>query len=130
MKDKLRQILMQIDLFKPDFKEYVQDECIDLENRWELFLMGGHLFADEEVYIEHFKCLDRETIMFDEKPFYPQRTQRIYTKDIVTTIAEVKEEEDYDRISKSVSDSIRNLNIDDLKEEILQKFLWSFGYDW
>ena len=121
---------MQIDLFKSDFKEYVQDKSIDLENRWELFLMGGHLFADEEVYIKRFKCLARETIMFDEKPFYPQRTQRIYTQDVVKTITEIKEEEDYDSMCQTVVNSIKKLNIDDLKEEILQKFLWSFGYDW
>lgn len=130
MKDRLRQILMNIDLFKFDFKEYCQDRCVDLENRWELFLMGGHLFAEEKTYIVHFKCLNDEVITCDAPPFYPDRGRTMYCREIVDDLIEFKEENDYSHVSKSAKKCIENLNIDDLKEEILEKFLWSFGYDW
>lgn len=130
MKDKMRQILMQIDLFKSDFKEYVQDKSIDLENRWELFLMGGHLFAEEETYIQHFKCLNDDVICFDSPPFYPDRGRTIFCRDVVDTLIEFKEENNYERVSLSCKECVENLNLDELKEEILEKFLWSFNFDW
>lgn len=59
--------------------------------------------------------------MYDSDYFHADRYQTVYTTSIIEHIEEYQEDGD-SQYSK--------INIDEVKEEILDKFLWSFKYDW
>ena len=120
MKDKVHQVLMIIDDLKISTKEYCQDKEIPLENRWEIFSMCGHLVGNQKNYIEDFDSLPEEFIMYGGDFYDPEKYQNITVKDIITYIEEYINDENH----------IHTIDLDEFKEDVLDKFIWSFVYDW
>lgn len=119
MLDKAKDFLKEVDKLKESFKEFCQNKSIDIEDRWEVFEQIGAFFGEDEWFVVHFKSLPKEFIMYDGNYMHADRYQTINTTSIVEHIEEYEGDSKYS-----------NININDVKEEILDKFLWSFVYDW
>lgn len=112
IKEKVEEFLdLQNDL-RIELKEYVKDKSISLDERWELFITCE--LGDREPYCESFES-------FDYDNFYAtyefSRDEEITSEDIIY------------RLSKD-SEQYLYTTLDDVKEEILDKFLYSFKFDW
>lgn len=132
MKDAIRQYIAAGDELAAQIKDYCQDTSIDLENRWEIFRMSGKILSSRfhSGRLLHLDCLYNELIMIEEPPFYVQRGQTLEAPHIVDTLRESQKEENFYGMSINSIECIKNLNFDVLKEEILNKFIWSYEYDW
>lgn len=112
IKEKVEEFLdLQNDL-RIELKEYVKDKSISLDERWELFITCE--LGDREPYCESFES-------FDYDNFYAtyefSRDEEITSEDIIY------------RLNKD-SEQYLYTTLDDVKEEILDKFLYSFKFDW
>lgn len=109
IKEKVEEFLdLQNDL-RIELKEYVKDKSISLDERWELFITCE--LGDREPYCESFES-------FDYDNFYATyEYEEITSEDIIY------------RLSKD-SEQYLYTTLDDVKEEILDKFLYSFKFDW
>ena len=119
MLDKAKIFLKEIDKLKESFKEFCQNKSIDIEDRWEVFEQIGAFFGVDEWSIVDFKSLPEEFIMYDGD-MHTERYQTVNTVNIIQYIEECSED----------NSEFSGINIDEVKEEILDKFLWSFVYDW
>ena len=119
MLDKAKIFLKEIDKLKESFKEFCQNKSIDIEDRWEVFEQIGAFFGVDEWSIVDFKSLPEEFIMY-ARDMQTERYQTVNTVNIIQYIEECSED----------NSEFSGINIDEVKEEILDKFLWSFVYDW
>lgn len=107
MLNEIKQYKAQQDLFEQKLRNYLKDESISLDERWEVFetIPKFILFSEECL---RFNGLDK--IFYSYWDSY-NKNEIIYVKDIV------EEEKQY-------------LNLLELKTEILQKGYASFIYNW
>ncbi|HRA10071.1 MAG TPA: hypothetical protein PKX31_00285 [Chitinophagaceae bacterium] len=117
MKETIEAILKTLAGLGDTVKSYCQDKNIPLKLRWEIFEMCGHLVGVNKVYVEKFKSLPKNFISYDGD-YSVSRYETVKLINVINSI-ELDNGETYPKI-----------NIDQLKEEILDKFIWSFTYDW
>jgi hypothetical protein len=109
---------------KQRFVEYIKDVSIPLESRWEAFLEAPMDWKEQQSYVVNFqierKLKSREISWYDD--FYIEKNETVVMENIIERI-----EEDLD----SFSENGWNLElIQEFKEEILQKNIGSFDWDW
>ncbi len=109
---------------KQRFVEYIKDVSIPLESRWEAFLEAPMDWKYQQSYVIHFqverKLKGREISWYDD--FYIEKKETVVMENIIERL-----EEDLD----SFSENGWTLElIQEFKEEILQKNIGSFDWDW
>jgi hypothetical protein len=103
-----------------EVKSVCQDKSISLAERWELFTCSG--FGENETYVQDFDTLLE---IFDANRFswydifYKDRYAEVHMQDIVENLEE-----------GAYGYKVSRVQINKLKEEILEKFLRSFTNDW
>jgi len=102
-------------ILQDEIKEYVQDKSLPLSDRWEIFCLAGNEgLIPTSSWIEEFEDSNENYIDSDVyfcKWYYNKN--EVIDADLFISRCEGK---DYD--------------IDSLKEEWIDKFIWSFELDW
>ncbi len=117
--EKIALINHEIEVLKPDFAEYIKDRTIPLQQRWYLFSIANDRLSKNDIYLVHFEDKIGESDienMGDSR----NRGETIYTVEWVEGLVEDMSSE---------FDEPDNM-LDPLREEILQKNLKSFCFDW
>lgn len=113
MKEKVENYLNLQNEIRIELKEYVKDKSIPLDERWELFIMCE--LGNNEPYIEHFNSFN------DDELFAELELSR---NEVVTS------ESIIDLLDTNIYGEYLYTTLDDVKEEILDKFITSFKLDW
>lgn len=93
--------------------KYINNKAIPLEDRWKLFVDNKNLFPTKS-WLMHFKEFDKNDINYYDDFGYERR--EIVD---VTEMVEMCDEGDWTEV-----------NLDDLKEEILESGYSKFKFDW
>lgn len=109
---------------KHRFIEYIQDKTIPMLTRWEVFLEAPNDWKNHESYIKRFqierKLKGKEISWYDD--FYIEKHETVHMENVIERLEEDLEDFEKKGWNKDL--------IAELKEEILQKNLGSFNYDW
>lgn len=108
---------------KNSFVEVIENKDIPLDVRWDLWVSAPSEMKERQRWIVHFKNLPDDLIGIDG-PIWAERRETVYCADIIDRLLE---ENEYLRID---TDLISKINIDALREEILEMNLECFDYDW
>lgn len=100
-------------MYKEAFEAYITDKSIPLDLRWSLWLDAPTELKNNNPYLVEFECLPRGLVGWDGDMWDAQKFERIETKELV-----------------SAAEQYENVNVDALKEEILQYNLESYHFDW
>jgi hypothetical protein len=100
-------------------KTFVQNKDIPLEDRWEVFIEArcGH----EEPFIQHFKSINDDILNAYEYIMYFERREVLAMDDVWERMMDSKEE---------ILERHPDTDFDAFREEVLDKFLWSYVMDW
>jgi hypothetical protein len=101
---------------KKELKEWVKNKDIPLETRWDIFIMSE--LGDHKIYIERFNC----NIGND----YIENLESRYTTEYVESILDWVEEQVTDDETPVYTEE----DIIKFKENVLEKFIYSFEFDW
>jgi len=113
IKEKVEEFLnLQNDL-RVELKEYVKDKSIPLDERWELFTMCE--LGNNEPFYESFNSFNYEELFAD---LVLNRNEVIASEWII------------DLLDTQIYGEYLYTTLDDVKEEILEKFINSFKFDW
>jgi hypothetical protein len=106
-------------ILKKRYLDYISNTKNSLNDRWKMFRHAPSSFKENETWVVHFETENLlesgEIIWFDD--FYKDRYTTVYLIDIIDQMKEKPK-----KYSKEF--------ITSFKEEILQKNLESFIYDW
>ena len=105
------------------FVEVIENKDIPLETRWNLWVNAPSEMKERQGWIVHFKNLPNNLIGVDG-PIWAERRETIYCADIVDRLLAENE------YHSDADDQISRININSLKEEILESNLECFDYDW
>ena len=118
---KLQDLKSHMKSLNSEYLAYIFDKDYSIESRWDVYLAAPHEMKKHKSYIEHFKSLPDDFIGYD-MPYYVEKYQ---TVNIIRLIERVLEYNDnFDENQGKL------INIDMLKDEILQKNIGSFEFDW
>lgn len=92
-------------------KDYVQDKSLPLSDRWEIFCLSEHIVPDCD-FNAYYDTKNIEQI----KAYYGKRS-------VVKLVWVIYKIEDFEE------DCDLPYSTDEFKEEILDKFIWSFELD-
>lgn len=116
MKDKIQKYEEDGQRLKDEVKQFVQDKTKPLEERWEIFCLAE--MGERGDWVEDFDSLNKvyggEVSWYDD--FCVERMQTVYLTNVLDTLTS--------------KDNITEEQINEFKEEVLQKFIWSFEFDW
>ncbi len=128
IKRMLDELDEQMDKIAGPFEYYIKNQQEPLEERWELFSKACMDMKNHEGFIHHFKCIkgrDAEMNLIGEDGlYYASKGKTIETDVLADFLKEYVNHEEYEHYFP------KNFSIDILKEEILQKNLGSYEYDW
>lgn len=120
--EKIKKIGKEVESLKKDFAKFVKDKSLPLDERWGLFVEYGRIYGGEGSWVQHFKVEQKlkhkEICWYDD--FYVERRQTVELPQIIESIEENLCED---------SDWTEELVVE-FKEEILDKNMYSFTYDW
>lgn len=112
--DEINHLIEKKKELQNDLKIYVQDKSLPLSDRWEIFCLAGNKgLLPHDGWIRYFTSIDLES--------YIQDYQRHETVSLQWMVEFLEDENKNDN---------RNHPIEEFKEEILDKFIWSFELDW
>lgn len=121
----------RINSLKNSFAEAVADKSIPLNDRWAAFERAPSFLKEHALYIVHFNCLDEDAISYEGWLRHAEKYQVIHTAHIIENLLEHEDflyhlpgEDTYKLNEKGKA--IYNA----LREEILERNLGSFEYDW
>ncbi len=100
-------------VLKERFETWLKDKSIPVDERWDLWLRAPSEIKNHSSFIEHFKFRGEEISWYDD--FYEQKGATVMLENVIESIAEDEEE-------------IEPIN--NLKDQILERNLESFIYDW
>ena len=119
MGDRIKAILKATDVLVKDFEEWCKDKTIPLDERWDIFMKSG--FGKHHTYYWDFKT-------FDQNAFHDgEHVRRYETCDPVRVIDEFGKGE---RLEDFIDQDNYDKLVIDFKEEVLEKFIKSWNFDW
>jgi len=117
MKDKIQKYKEDGERLQKELKQFVQDKNNSLSERWDLFCFAK--MGNNEGWIQHFESINEifgeEVSWFDD--FYKSRNQTVYLENILEELVDCEKEPTEEQLNK-------------VKEEVLERFIWSFELDW
>lgn len=117
--EAMKLVTQQIESTKKMVAEYFKDTSVPLEERWAVFEITPNCFKETGDWITRLKSLPEDHIGYDG-PFFTDRYSEVDMLAVVNNIEENYEEDDY----------YSAIDLNAVKEEILQMNLGSFTYDW
>jgi hypothetical protein len=122
-------------MFDTEFKAFIRDQSISLEERWDFFKFAceNNLFVNVDCWLYNSKLLERNNNFTWYDYFYIEKYQTVYFPQVIQDLSDKLEsaldpENDYDDIEDCLLKSQEE--IDELKEEILATGYSGFVYDW
>lgn len=116
---------------KEEFKEFITDKSIELNRRWNCWVAAPKELKKEYSYIQHFKSIDEDAIMYDGWLMHVEKYQIVFSTDIIECIEENKIlAEDLPDLMEEDDERLAKIDINTVKEEILSLNMYSFNYDW
>lgn len=115
---------------KEKFEAYIKDRAVPLDERWNAFKIADSNLKNDESWIVDFDSLPEDFIMYDG-PVHADRHQIIETIDIVHRVEELQglKKDDYGFGNRNHTEAMK-VDLNHLKEEILEMNLECFQYDW
>jgi hypothetical protein len=110
-------------MFDTEFKAFIKDKSIPLQERWDLFKFAceNNLFVNISCWVYHSKLLERTNNFTWYDYFDYERYQTIYFTQVV----------DHRATSLTLGQLLKSQEeINELKEEILASGYSGFVYDW
>lgn len=129
--ERMKKVQSSLENAKLPFAEYIKDQSIPLAERWEVFCLAPSEMKTHENYGPDFQSLPDDFIMY-EGPIHMDRGNTMKTTTMVSDIEEALSDianDDYFGADWHL-ECFSQVNLDEVKEEILQKNLGSFDYDW
>lgn len=130
--EKFIDLQNKIQSIKEEYIKYITNKDIPLEERWSTFINAPQELKEHDTYGPKFKNIPNDFVMY-EGPIHADRGYTINIKDMFEEIEEVLSEiksGTYEPIYKWHIKSYEKLDVNALKEEILEKNIGSFDYDW
>jgi len=123
MKDKIQQYLEQKEILKSELKQWVKDESIPLQERWDLFI-ASELGDDYSWYLKPTGIDWNRVSLFDD--FYLEKYSVCTVQDFIDTYQEnVDDREDEE------DNPYENCSVEILQRYfMIDKFVKSFKNDW
>jgi len=115
MEDKINEFRRLENEIKEEVKTFVQDKSKPLEERWHIFCLAD--MGEMKTWYEDFKALTK--ILGRAVSYYDDFGIERYETFEVATFFER-------RVIQDATEELQN----ELKEEILDKFIYSFEFDW
>lgn len=122
MVERLKAYVAAVNPLQVEYVAYIKDKSIPLADRWEAFCAAPTEFQEHESWIQHFdseELLPNGEINFYDD-FYVEKYTEVYMENF---IANIEEDPDY---HEDWTPEI----IAAFKEEILEKNMGSFTFDW
>lgn len=138
MKHIVEEMLYHQDHITEKLKVWVVDKDIPLEERWDTFIKSG--LGEHHVFLVKFKSLGEDFISYDGK-FHAERHQTVDVEDIEQILLDGHGhwEGDWEgrwdgdghwKGEEFIHEEYPEEMIAEFKEEVLEKFLKSFEFDW
>lgn len=126
MKEKIEKFLLQKEEIEKELREYVKDQSIPLESRWDLFVSSD--LGEERSYILELESYNLDK--YYDRGWMDRGTtidfDRIYDYLYDYELEDYDEEEpEYQEIKDRIEDKINTI-----KEELLSLFIKSWRFDW
>ena len=116
MKDKIENILKDIEALKLQFKEWCKDKTVPLDERWEVFIKSD--LGDIDDFYRNPPGINwNKKTLFDD--FYTDKRSTLSANDMLNIIIDEPEKFDWDE-EKEI----------EFKESFLQDFCKGFINDW
>lgn len=129
--ENMQTLHAKLEEIKPNFATYIQNKAIPLEERWAVFSLAPSNLKEYEEYGPDFDTLHPDFIMYDG-PVHMERGQTMSTLDLIESIKEsLKDLEENSYCGREWAEKLlKVVDVNALKEEIMEKNLHSFNYDW
>lgn len=129
--EKMEKIQNSFEAMKPEFEKFIKNKTISLEERWSVFVKTPSEMKTNCSYTPEFTSLPADFIMY-EGPVHMDRGE---TKTAIELFEGIKEslqdiEDDMYCGSHLNQKELYKVDLDKLKEEILEMNLGKFSYDW
>lgn len=120
-----------IESLKEPFEQTIKNKEIPLNERWELWCDSPVELKQTQCWIVRFASLPEDFVGIDGS-IPTERRETVFPVDIVSQIQYdlTTYERHPDWYDDDYIEELRKINLDNLKEEILEMNLWSFDYDW
>ncbi len=117
VKKQQAEVKAAADLLRVDFEAYITDRSVPLETRWTFWTNAPKELKKAEPWIQHFYSNGRKLNWFDDGVlgYCYSKLQTVYMQEVVEMAIEDEDEE---------------VDLDDFKEQVLAKNLYSFVLDW
>lgn len=100
-------------MYKESFEAYIKDKSLPLELRWKMWLDAPTDLKDKDPYVVQWGSLPKDSVGYDGNIWDAQKYETIYSVNLV-----------------SAAEQYEEIDVDALKEEILEYNLESYDYDW
>jgi len=123
-------------MFDTEFKSFIKDQSISLEERWDLFKFAceNSLFVNVECWILHLKTLESNPNFSWYDDFYIEKYKTVEFPNIIEVVeeqlAEILEENDEEVNYEELYIITTYEKLNELKEEILATGYSGFVMDW
>ena len=126
MKEKVLKYLEAKKEIDSELEGWVKDKSTPLNERWDVFILMKS--GSRSGWMEDFKTLNDlagEVSWYDD--FHLEKHETMDMERLVEHVAEnIDETGEYALFDGKVTEKV----VEDLQEEILEKFIWSFKFDW
>jgi len=116
IKNRIKEYKEGLPALEQIVKEYVQNKENSLDDRWNLFIYAG--LGEHQSWYHKTKGIDwnKYSLVND---FYLEKYETITAESFVEMCEDMEIDKDHHQI-----------NIEEVKEDFLDNFLWQFKFDW
>lgn len=109
-------------------KLYFGNRAISLDDRWDLWCKVGPFIGIKKWNAPRLRTVPSEFFEEESQPFGLSRYMELDVSEMYWSLKDFAEGGDFP--SDEVEEWARDANFSEIKEEILQNYLWSFRMDW
>lgn len=113
---------------KPVFEQWITNLEVPLSTRWGLWVAAPVSLKNKKPWIQHLSFGKVEISWFDS-PVYADRRMEVVLDEVVSSIENNEDEEEF-WFAEGLTKEQFDYYLNQLKEDILEKNLYSFENDW
>jgi len=130
IRELMAEVQIQISSARDSFTEAIKDKSIPLADRWDLFSAAPEGFRGHHTWIWHPEALRSLGRREWDALTYPERYQDIDVTDLVNDRIDLRNPENDDLDNDEVGEGVTREIMIALMEEMLEKNIGSFTFDW
>lgn len=129
LKERMAKQEKELKMIKTDLLSFITDKKTPLDERWDFFVSISKQFKEHSDYLVNFSIIEKYVRNFNWNDSFDRwnKGETIQTEDVIIAIKEMQYPECEDKLAKAFN-TIERIN--ELKEEILIRNLYSFVFDW